>query len=235
MTNLNIGQPEILRKWKIFDEGFKTAPAEGAFEWKFNTWYSFPKLEGPSVKGFSAFDGIPEAIFSREEHWAVLAHVECFNEYSDGSGKRFYESMRIYRAWHWGPEDFRTFAVRSANILLRNLKDPKELLALGAFIKLNEAVSAGNAILEKKNHFLKESRRLESSAVVVEDLSLVYRKYWDAANELRKTTPEMIKLTSLVWQRILQILSGRREAEAELRASADRFHELLPKYRFASQ
>ena len=70
---------------------------------------------------------------------------------------------------------------------------------------------------------------------MVEDLSLVYRKYWDAANELKKTTPDIIKLTSLVWQRILQIVSGNREAEAELKASVDRFHELLPKYRFPAQ
>lgn len=233
--NVNPGPAEVLRKWKVFDEGFKTAPSEGTFEWKFNTWYSFPKLEGQSVKGFSAFDSIPEAIFSREDHWEIIAHVECFNDYSDGSGRKYYESMRIYRAWHWTPEDFRSFAIRSANILLRNLKDPKELLALSSFIKLNERVGVANGILEKKMHFLKESRRLESSAVVVEDLSLVYRKYWDAVNELKKATPEMVKLTSLVWQRVLQILSGNSEAEAELRATADRFHEFLPKYRFPSQ
>ena len=232
---MNNDKPEIVKKWKVFDEGFRTARAEGAFEWKFNTWYSFPKLEGQSVRGFSAYDNIPEAIFGREDHWEILALVECFNEYSDGSGKKFFESMRIFRAWCWNPEDFRTFAVLCATALLKNFKDPKELLALGVLAKLNEGVNSSNAILEKKNHFLKESRRLESSAIVVDDLSQVYKKYWDAANELRKTTPEMIKLTSLVWQRILQILASRKDAAEELKRSADRFHERLPKYRFPEQ
>jgi hypothetical protein len=235
MADVSGKQPEILKKWKVFDEGLKTAASEGNFEWKPNTWYSFPKLEGQGVKGFSCYNTLPEILQHQQEHWEILAVVECFNEYSDGTGKKFYESVRIIRAWHWRPEDNRSFALDCAKMLLKNLKDPKELLALGVMIKLNEGVNAANLILEKKTHFLNEARRLETTAIILDDLSQAYRRYWETRNELKKVTPEIGKLALIVWQRALQLFSGNKQLEEELNRSAERFHESLAKYSFQKQ
>jgi hypothetical protein len=235
MPDVGGKQPEIVKKWKVFDEGLKTAANEGAFEWKPNTWYSFQKLEGQGVKGFSCYNTIPEILQHRQDHWEILALVECFNEYSDGAGKKFYESVKILRAWHWKPEDSRSFALACGKLLLKNLKDPKELLALGVMIKLNERVNIANQILEKKTHFLNEAKRLETSAIIVDDLSSAYRRYWDTANELRTATPEISKLALIIWQRTLQLFSGNKQLEEELERSAHHFHESLVKYNFQKQ
>jgi hypothetical protein len=225
MKESKSNQPEIFKKWKVFDGAMKTP--EGSFEWKLNTWYSHKKLEGQSVKGIACFDSIQDILKTYQDHWEILAQVECFNEYTDGSGKKFFESVMLSKAWHWPPENFRVFSLECAKLLLKNLKDPKELLALGIMAKLNEEVETANEIIGRCKILLNECKKLEAVTLSAEEVYGVYRRYWDVRNQLVKITPELAKYASLVWQRSAALIAKNGGSKEDLLNLSENFHNSL--------